>query len=374
MPPIQLTVSQEKLFERAWNTLKDENVGTLCLYGMGGVGKTTLLTQIKSKVLEAGNAFDLVMFVAVEFGEVESIQEKIINMIGSGFSYILWRCLTKMDMASAIYEVLNTKRFVLLFDDLPKKVDLEEIGVPLPSKQNGSKVVFTTRSREPCGSNWVSTEVEVTCLSPEEAYDLFQKTLKETTLRSHPDIPNLTRVVAMLCRGFPLALSLISETMACKRMVSEWHHAIQVLVSSTVEFSGTEDEILPILKFAYDSLNGENMKSGFLYCALFPKNFHIRKEHLVDCWIGEGIIATEDRDIAVIQGYEMICDLVTMQLLMEDEVGECVKMHDMVREMALGITSDLISGGTRNTLSWSALREYMRCQRSMIGGWLERCQ
>ncbi|KAL1213986.1 putative disease resistance protein [Cardamine amara subsp. amara] len=268
--------------------------------------------------------------------EVESIQDKI----GESISLFYLSTMPRRDKASAIYRLLNRKRFVLLFDDLPKKVNLEEIGVPLPSKRNGCKVVFTTRSRKPCGSNWVDAEVEVTCLSSEEACDLFLKTLEETTLKSHQDIPKLTRVVARKCRGLPLALSVISKIKACKKMVREWHHAIYVLVSSAAESSVIEDEILPILKLSYDSLPGESIRLCFLYCALFPKHYKISKEDLVEFWIGEGIIKAEDREIAEIKGYGMIGELVRMGLLMENENGYGVKMHDVVSEVALWIASD----------------------------------
>ncbi|KAJ0228713.1 EDS1 [Hirschfeldia incana] len=176
---------------------------------------------------------------------------------------------------------------------------------------------------------------------PEEAWDYFQEIVGETTLKSHPDIPQLARILCRKCRGFPIALSLVGETMSRKRTVREWHHAIHVLVSSTTDFSGTEAELLPILKFTYDNLHGENIRSCFLYCALFPKSCDISKQDLVDCWIAEGKIEEEeDREIAKIKGYEVIADLVMLRLLTDDESGYGVTMHGIVREMALWIATD----------------------------------
>lgn len=51
-----------------------------------------------------------------------------------------------------------------------------------------------------------------------------------------------------------------------------------------------EHKILPILKFSYDSLVDEHIKSCFLYCDLLPKNYEICKENLIDYWICEGFI------------------------------------------------------------------------------------
>lgn len=78
--------------------------------------------------------------------------------------------------------------------------------------------------------------------------------------------------------------------MASKNTVQEWHRAVDILTSSASDFSGMEDEILPILKYSYDSLNSEQMKSCFLYCSLFPEDYRFFKERLIEYWIGEGFI------------------------------------------------------------------------------------
>ncbi|KAL1210790.1 putative disease resistance protein [Cardamine amara subsp. amara] len=103
-----------------------------------------------------------------------------------------------------------------------------------------------------------------------------------------------------------------------------------------------QNKILPILKFSYDSLVDEPMKLCFLYCALFPEDYKISKENLIDYWICEGFIGEDDQDIkdAINQGYEILGTLTRAHLVMEANKHEVV-MHDVVREMALWIASDL---------------------------------
>ncbi|XP_056857828.1 probable disease resistance protein At5g47260 [Raphanus sativus] len=329
MLPLHPIVSRKTLLEKAWECLMGNGCGSLGFYGVAGVGKTTLLTQLKNKFTEDGDASSLVIFVPVEpEEEVEGIiQHEIWKRLGQ---------IDKEEKASAIFEILSVKRFVLLLDGIHRKLDLEDIGVPEPTSGNGCKIVFTTRSRETCRGMGTDTEVEVECLSPEEAWDFFQGIVGETTLKSHPDIPQLARIICGKCGGLPVALCLIGETMSRKTTVREWHHAISVLVSST-----TEDELLPNLKFTYDNLHGESIRSCFLYCAMFPRSCDISKKELVDCWIAEGMIEEEeDREIAEIKGYEMIADLVMMRLLIDDESGYGVTMNGIVREMALWIASE----------------------------------
>ncbi|XP_019057907.1 PREDICTED: LOW QUALITY PROTEIN: probable disease resistance protein At5g63020 [Tarenaya hassleriana] len=340
--PIQQPTGQEVLLENAWGHLMDDGVGTLGLYGMGGVGKTTLLKQINNKLHEETCKFDIVIWVVVSsVVQVHSIQEEIAEKLGfNNFNSDGWKHKKAQDKAADIYNVLTRKRFVLLLDDIWSKVDLTEIGVPSPTRENGCKVVFTTRSKEVCGRMGANPEIEVECLSSDDAWDLFKKKVGEITL-SHPQIPELAQITFRKCRGLPLALNVIGETMSCKRTVQEWRLAIDTLTSSAIEFSGMEDEILPILKYSYDNLRDEQIKLCFQYCALFPEDYEISKEELAYYRIGEGIIdENEDVEKAMNKCYEVINTLICSCLLMDDNI-EWVKMHDVTREMALWVASDL---------------------------------
>ncbi|KAG2260739.1 hypothetical protein Bca52824_080033 [Brassica carinata] len=122
--------------------------------------------------------------------------------------------------------------------------------------------------------------------------------------------------------------------MSCKNY-KEWDLAVE-------DFAGMDDQILPILKYSYDNLKGKHIKSCFQYCSLFPEDYLIEKEKLIDYWICERFIGeNEDRERTVNQGYGIIATLVSSCLLLEEGSSiSKVKMHDVVREMALGISSD----------------------------------
>nr|VDD59058.1 unnamed protein product [Brassica oleracea] len=340
--PIQPTIGQETMLEMVWNRLMEDEVGIVGLYGMGGVGKTTLLTQINNRFSKRGGGFDVVIWVVVsQNATVHKIQGSIgekLGLLGKE-----WDEKNEMKRGQDIHNVLRKKKFVLFLDDIWEKVNLSTIGVPYPSKVNGSKVAFTTRSRDVCGRMEVDDPIEVRCLDTDKAWDLFKKKVGENTLGSHPGIPELAREVAGKCRGLPLALNVIGGTMASKRSLQEWRLAVDVLTSSAREFSGVEDEILQILKYSYDSLDGEMTKSCFLYCSLFPEDDIIDKEELIEYWIGEGFIdEKEGREMAMNKGYEILETLVRACLLLEDDEDESeVTMHDVVREMAMWIASDL---------------------------------
>ncbi|CAN7041210.1 unnamed protein product [Brassica oleracea var. botrytis] len=169
-------VGMKAIAEKVCSSLMEDEVGTLGLYGMGGVGKTTLLTQINNIFVNTENDFDVVIWVVVSKDQkMESVQETILWRLGR-FSEE-WKHLNEEEKASEIRQVL--------------------------------KVLFTTRSKEVCSEMRVDVEMEVKCLAPDEAWELFRMRAGDLTLESHPDIPGVARKIAGKCYGLPLALNVI---------------------------------------------------------------------------------------------------------------------------------------------------------------------
>ncbi|GMN64863.1 hypothetical protein TIFTF001_033951, partial [Ficus carica] len=337
--PVEPTVGLETLFDEVWRDVCHENVGIMALYGMGGVGKTTLLKNVNNNFLKTPSGDYSVFWIVVS---KDHTLEQMQNDIGEkiGYSDDAWKSRNCHQKAADIFSVLSRRRFVLLLDDIWDRVDLIELGVPLPNKENGSKVVFTTRSKEVCCQMDAHKLVEVKCLAWEKSWKLFQEKVGEVALNAHPDVPSLAEIVAKECGGLPLALITIGRAMACKRTPQEWKYAIQLLKNSSSDFSGMRDKVLPLLKFSYDNLSSERVKSCFLYCALFPEDWPIHRSTLIEYWISEGLLDEYDGiDHAKNKGCDIIGSLLYACLL-EDIEDDYVKMHDVVHDMALWIACE----------------------------------
>ncbi|XP_052287243.1 probable disease resistance protein At5g63020 [Citrus sinensis] len=339
-PTERTVVGLQSQLEQVWRCLAEESAGIIGLYGMGGVGKTTLLIHINNKFLESPTNFDCVIWVVVSKDlRLEKIQENIGKKIGLVDDS--WKSKSVEEKALDIFRSLREKRIVLLLDDIWERVDLTKVGVPLPGPQNTtSKAVFTTRLIDVCGSMEADRKFKVACLSEKDAWELFRKKVGEETLGSHHDIVELAQTVAKECGGLPLALITIGRAMAFKKTAEEWSHAIDVLRTSASEFAGLGEKVYRLLKFSYDSLQNETIRSCFLYCCLYPEDYGILKWDLIDCWIGEGFLEESDRFSAENQGYYIVGTLVHACLLEEIE-DDKVKMHDVVRDMALWIACEI---------------------------------
>ncbi|TYG81630.1 hypothetical protein ES288_D01G020700v1 [Gossypium darwinii] len=339
--PSEPTVGLESNFNKVWSCLQKEQVGIIGIYGLGGVGKTSLLSQINNKFHDTTHDYHVIWAVASQDRPIERVQDQITERIG--LSNEGWKSKSLDEKAEGIFQVLCKKKFALLLDDIWGWFDLTRAGVPLPPKENGSKVIFTTRRFDVCCQMQpnMDSNIRVECLPPGEAFKLFEEKVGSETLRMHPDICKLAEAVVEECAGLPLALIAIGRAMASKKTLREWEYATEVLRQSAASvLPGVGKEMYPKLKFSYDCLTSERVKSCFLYCSLYPEDYFIPKDELVDCWIGEGLLDEHTNlSSARNQGHFIIGSLIDACLL-EKEGNHHVKMHDVIRDMTLWIAGE----------------------------------
>ncbi|GAY68939.1 hypothetical protein CUMW_268080 [Citrus unshiu] len=340
-PVAPTVVGLESTLDKVWRSLMEEQVGIVGLYGMGGVGKTTLLTLINNKFLDSPNNFDFVVWIVVSKDlQLEKIQDGIAKKIGLFDGS--WNGKKIEERADKIFKKMRNKKFVLLLDDIWEPIDLaHQVGLPVPRRKSTStKIVFTTREFEVCGQMDAHKSFKLECLDYEDAWKLFEEKVGRDILDGHPDIPGLAETVTKECGGLPLAIITVGRAMASRKTPREWEHAIDVLRSSASKFSGMEKRVYSRLKFSYDFLPSEATRFCLLYCSLFSEDYSIRIEDLIDCLICEGLLDEYDGSRARNEGHSIIRTLVHACML-EEEEGNNVKMHDVIRDMALWIASTL---------------------------------
>ncbi|KAJ6315046.1 hypothetical protein OIU78_018516 [Salix suchowensis] len=128
--PSEPAVGLESTFNKVWTWLREEKqVGIVGLYGMGGVGKTTLLTQINNESLKKPNDFDIVIWVLVSKDlKPNTVQESIGRKIG--YSDDFWKNKSFDEKAMDIFNALSQKRSLLgLPRDVCKLVSLQYLNL-----------------------------------------------------------------------------------------------------------------------------------------------------------------------------------------------------------------------------------------------------
>uniref|UniRef100_A0A0A9D4B2 NB-ARC domain-containing protein n=1 Tax=Arundo donax TaxID=35708 RepID=A0A0A9D4B2_ARUDO len=134
--------------------------------------------------------------------------------------------------------------------------------------------------------------------------------------------------------------------MSVKRTWREWENALKTFKRRTqlLDTSGMKnvDPILETLRISYDNLESDKLKECFLACSLWPEGYSIWTVDLVNCWIGLGLIPI-GRTIndSHNDGLSYIERLKKMCLLEEGDIKNTeVRLHDIIRDMALWIASD----------------------------------
>ncbi|XP_077221998.1 disease resistance protein At4g27190-like [Tasmannia lanceolata] len=108
-----------------------------------------------------------------------------------------------------------------------------------------------------------------------------------------------------------------------------------------------EPKVFQSLKLSYDSLEEDNIKLCFLYCALFPEDYPIDVDGLVRYWTMEGFANNVDNlEDASNKGHHIIKRLKDACLLEELNTNS-VKMHDLIRDLAKWITSSSMKEGPK---------------------------
>ncbi|KAI4333742.1 hypothetical protein L6164_018512 [Bauhinia variegata] len=174
--------------------------------------------------------------------------------------------------------------------------------------------------------------VKVESLSLEEAWALFVDNLGQQTTLS-PEITKVARSIAKECAGLPLGIITMARSMRGVEDICEWRDALEKLRSSEIRQEEMETEVFHVLRFSFDRLNDKMLQECFLYCALYPEDFEINREMLIENFIKEGLVnGMKSLEAAFDEGYTILNKIENNCLLgkVENYVGgnKCIRLQD----------------------------------------------
>ncbi|XAR56586.1 hypothetical protein NMG60_11037132 [Bertholletia excelsa] len=323
--------------EKVWTCLTNDDVLSIGIYGMGGVGKTTLTMHIHNCILECFESSGHVYWVTVSREcSIYKLQNNIAKVLGHDISDEE----DETRRAALLFKMFITRRkSVLILDDMWDHFPLEKVGIPIGA--NGIKLILTTRSLHVCHRMGCQEMIKVEPLSREESWTLFMEKLEHGT--SLPDeVEDIARSVVDRCAGLPLGIITMAGAMRGINDIYEWRNVLEEFKEPMAGQNDMGNDVFPLLKFSYDCLKDSRLQLCFLYCALYPEDSYIERQELIEYFIAEGLIEGRNSRQAELNLGHSILNKLENACLVESVKGfrnnRCIKMHDLIRELALQIT------------------------------------
>ncbi|XP_031249801.1 disease resistance protein At4g27190-like [Pistacia vera] len=326
--------SRNSIKKQVMKALTDsDSVSIIGIWGMGGVGKTTLVKEIIQHVKEAKMYDVVVMAVVSQTPSIRKIQSNIADML----HVTNLPASSEIARASFLWERIKEKeRILIILDDVWERIKLDEIGIPFGSDHRGCKILITSRSKT------VSNQMEcqeihtVETLSKQESWILFSEIVGSNVETS--DISSFARAIAAKCGGLPLAIVIIAGALKGKNKHVWRNAARQLQKSNPSDIPGVDGILFSSLELSLHYLEKVESKSLFLFCSLFPEDYKIPIEVLVRYAIGQRWFKDVDETIEDVRDrVHAIVSTITSSFLLIDDGEEYVKMHDVVRDFALNI-------------------------------------
>ncbi|KAK8514740.1 hypothetical protein V6N12_057636 [Hibiscus sabdariffa] len=196
---VKRAMSLELAVKELWSCIMSKDVGTVGFYCTPGVEKIRVLVEMYDNLCTKPHVFPFVIWTPVyddfHVNIPGDLSKKIQDEIGGkiGFTDESWKSKTVEQKAADINEVLSGSRFVLLLDNIWDRVDLKQVGIPEPSHQNGSKLVFITTSLDVSRQMEAREKIKVVRFEPENVWGLFHEKFGHTllNLNRHQHIPDI---------------------------------------------------------------------------------------------------------------------------------------------------------------------------------------
>ncbi|TYG48070.1 hypothetical protein ES288_D11G393800v1 [Gossypium darwinii] len=255
--------------------------------------------------------------------QTHSFEPIVANIIKSVTHHAPDQNLEMDQLQKQLRDKIDGKKYLLVLDDIWNE-DLEKwsrLKKLLVGGAKGSRIIVTTRSLR-------VAEITNKC----QSHIAFEQGHADSTNSAFVEVG---RQISERCGGVPLAIRTIAGTLSLKKTANEWHSFKE---NKLAKISKIEGELLPILKLSYDHLPS-HLKHCFAYCRLYPKDYRIEVQALVQFWIAQGFIKQlyQSQSLEEI-GFGYFKDLIERSFFQEVE-GDLMedmtcKMHDLMHDLA----------------------------------------
>ncbi|CAI8608231.1 unnamed protein product [Vicia faba] len=322
----------------------DENhhVSVVAIVGIGGLGKTAL-AQLVYNDREVKDMFEKSMWICVSDNfDVKTIVKTIIESLTDSK---IGDTLPLENLHNMLCDNLTGKKYLLFLDDIwnENAEKWARLRTSLMCGAQGSKIVVTTRSKIVAQTMGVSVPYILNGLNSIESWSLLKNivTYRDGIKEVNQKLESIGKKIVEKCSGVPLAIKMLGGLLRRHSKENEW---IAILHGDFWK-SEYEKSIIPVLKLSYQNLS-PRLKQCFAYCSLYPKDWEIPKDELIQLWMAQGYLefSNEKQTMEDIAGNDC-CYLDTET---KRVVGS--PMHVMLKSDAIGLSKSMDASRMRTLI------------------------
>ncbi|GLU17200.1 hypothetical protein SLE2022_335910 [Rubroshorea leprosula] len=318
-----------------------EPFSVISVVGMGGLGKTTLAKSVQTHEKIVRN-FDKIMFICVseDFDVKRVLKEMLESLTKEGCSIE-----NQATLVERIRDLLKNENYLLILDDVwnEDKLKWEALrGCLLEINKNKvSRMVVTTRSEKVAAimGTFRKHLYPLQGLDDEQWWSIIEQRAFGGSSVPNLELEAIGRQIAKKCKGVPLVANVIGASLSDRRDTGEW-----VSVNNSFDArSSLEDDsrawTIRVLQLSFDRLPNTTLKHCFACCSIFPKDWEIEKEMLIQLWMAEGFLQPSQGSSMEDISNKYFNDLLSYSLFLEEKrdstrkIKSC-KMHDLIHDLA----------------------------------------
>nr|KYP40392.1 TMV resistance protein N [Cajanus cajan] len=283
---------------------ESKDICLIGIWGMGGVGKTTLAEEIFNKLQSEYEGY---YFLANE--REQSSKRGIISLKNEIFSALLTnvvRISTQNSLPDDIVRRIGRMKVFIVLDNVNDSDHLQNLLGALDNFGSGSRIIVTTRDEQVLNANKADEIYRLREFSFDKALELFNLIVFNQSDHQRED-----------AKGIPLVLKVLAHRLRGKNK-EVWESELNKLKKMP------PTKVYDVMKLSYDDLDRKEQRI-FLDLACFVLRLH-RKVNVGNL---RSLLKDEESDNSVVVGLERLKDkaLITFSKL------NFICMHDSLQEM-----------------------------------------
>ena len=299
--------------------LKSNEVRMLGIWGMGGIGKTTLAKVIYERLSHQFEGF--CFLEGLKSTSVENLKAQLLSMVLRDKNINM--------RFTSIKARLHSKKVLIVIDDVNHQSILETLVGEQTWFGPQSRIIITTRDKHLLTVQGVDAIYEVQVLEEANAIDLFNCYAFKNNPPSR-DVMELSHHIISYAQGLPLALKVLGCSL-CGRNKDYWMDTLNKLRKIP------NGEIQEVLEISFDGLKDDE-KQIFLDIACFFRGSDrtfVRK-------------ILESCGFFVVSGIENLID----KSLITINGNDILEMHDLLQEMGWHVVRKTSKEPGRRSRLW----------------------